>query len=126
VNRPITVLLVSPDTDVARLVTVDQELEAFQELVGGDIEGLTLGEVSAYLNTNGKALGLPLNAYADALIRDLLADTGHRLLPGDAIVGPVAFMGPPDRAGYDTSIPAETIARAERLGLTIEKGASDG
>jgi len=106
----------------ARVATVEQSLEVFQGLVGGDIEGLTLtDEVSAYINETGKARGLAVNTYADALVRYLLHRSGRRLLPGDVIVGPVVFLGPPDSDGYDTDVPDDLIAFVRKLGVDIEE-----
>lgn len=121
-TRHIKVLVVEPGTAAPKLRTVDQELATFNGLVGGPIEGLSLGEgVSAYFNEEGKGLGLPVNGMADYLIRALLRHDGRRLLPGDVIVGPVVFMGQPDAEGYDTDVPDELLETVRAFGLEIEE-----
>lgn len=95
-----------PVNSTARLVEVPHTLAAFNELVGGSIEGLTLGSgVSAYINEDGKALGLPVNVVGDQIVRVLLSQTGRRLMPGDVIVGPIVFLGLPDDDGEDRDVP---------------------
>jgi len=104
------VLVIEPGTTTAHLREVPHTLAAFNELVGGDIEGLTLGyDVTAYINEDGKALGLPVNEVADSLIRELLSFVHRSLMPGDVIVGPVVFLGSPDDEGEDSDVPDELV-----------------
>jgi hypothetical protein len=112
----IKVLVVEPDSTTGTVRAIEQSLESFQSLVGGPIEGLTLTEeVSAYINEEGKLVGLAVNVYGDVMIRELLSESGRRLLPGDVIVGPVVFVGAPDEEGWDTDLPEEFLAYAREL-----------
>jgi hypothetical protein len=118
----IRVLVISPGSAVARLETIEPELEVFNRLVDGWIEGLSLtADATTYLNTDGKATGLPVNGYADSLVRLLLAEEGRSLLPWDSIVGPVVFLGQPDRAGEDTDVPERLLELAREVGMEIEE-----
>jgi hypothetical protein len=123
-TSPIKVLVVYPDSQTGHLKTIDPSLPVFNDLVGGFIEGLSFpeNEVSAYLNEDGKTMGLPVNQYADALVRQLLASEHRRLMPGDVIVGPVVFMGYPDHdTGEDTDVPTHLLALARSLGLDLKE-----
>jgi hypothetical protein len=113
-------LVVRPD-GTAEVVRVSRRLESWQELVGGSIEGLSLSaEVRAFINEDGKALGLAMNVYADAMIRALLKSVGHTLMPGDYIVGPVVFLGPVDRYGYETDVHPLVVEMA-KLALDLSE-----
>jgi len=80
-----------------------------QALVGGDIEGLMIGEPSARLlmNEDGKLLQLPVNRRATLL----LWMHNKRLRYRDVLVGDVVVLGYPDEEGVDTSVPDELISR---------------
>lgn len=116
------VLVIEPGSQTATVREVAHTLTAFQELVGGDIEGLTLGSgVTAYINEGGKGLGLPVNVVADEIVRILLVADGRRLMPGDVIVGPVVFLGSPDGDGEDTGVPSEFVEWVGAFdGFTVE------
>lgn len=91
------------------VITVDGRVEdipdlsfaGMQELVGGYVELIKFGRSGcAYLNEDGKGLGLPYNRLATLLC--LYFRVG--LAPGDFIVGPLIITGPLDRDGNDTDI----------------------
>ena len=75
------------------------DLSAYQAEVHGFIEATSGSGWVAYLNEEGKLLGLPHNPAAEAFMRTY----GWEGLPGDHIVGPVMFVGPTDEEGDDTS-----------------------
>jgi hypothetical protein len=97
------------------LLVVDGSLGSLQKLVGGDIEAVHFGAgVSAYINENGKAGGLPVNPLVSAWA--WLTDIG--LLPGDMIVGHAVFVGDPlpdDEEGRDTDVPEEFAKKFKRF-----------
>jgi hypothetical protein len=89
---------------------------AIHDLVGGWFQVVRCaGNGSMYLNEDGKQQGLVENIVATRLARDagLPAD--------DYIVGPAVVVGPPDEAGYDTSVPKTVIRYVEQLGCRIER-----
>ncbi|MBT0772962.1 DUF3846 domain-containing protein [Kineosporia sp. J2-2] len=104
----ITVLAVPAalDRPPAAIEIDRRNLAAFQGLVGGSVEVVTLQtpEMGLYLNEEGKNVGLPLNRRATALT------WAHH--PGlqrtrDHVVGDTVLVGPVGDTGYDTSVPAE-------------------
>jgi hypothetical protein len=107
-KNDITVLVVQPD-GAKNILTFSNALANFQAEVGGWVEAIGDGQTwTAYLNEEGKLNGLPPNPEADSIARKL----GWQSLPGDYLVGPVVFCGPPDNDGYDTDLPpaVETVA----------------
>lgn len=63
----IKILLIDPSGSLT-VESVDSDLETFQELVGGYIEGVAIpGGVMAYVNDEGLLKGLPHNAVATTL-----------------------------------------------------------
>ncbi len=106
-GRPFRVLVV-PATDVScTTLTTATGLADLQGLVGGDIEALDWPPGGcAYLNENGKALGLPANAEATWYAHR------HRLIAEfDFIAGPLVLVGPTDADGFDTDVPDAVVAR---------------
>lgn len=80
-----------------------------QDLVGGDIEGITLDEpaVRLLMNEDGKLLRLPINRRAT-----LLAWMHNKAMRyGDVIAGDVVVLGYPDEDDVDTSVPDELMTR---------------
>lgn len=75
---------------------IDGSLVSMQALVGGWVEAVDfeVGGVQAtlWLNEEGKLEGLPVNAFATALV-------AHRIMPGDRIVGNVFISGGVDDEG---------------------------
>jgi hypothetical protein len=106
----ITILYVPPDGP-AEVRDIDPTLDTLQGLVGGNIQAISGPGWTAYLNEEGKLLGLPGNAVATALAARL----GWIYLFGDLLVGPVIFCGPPDDDdGYDTSVVKQVLDEAAR------------
>lgn len=89
----------------ARLQDVPDTLEFLQEFVGGYLEGLTIPSeglafgLHAYMNEDGKALGLPINEVATRLLYPILR-------PGDAITGNLMIVGS-DAEGDHVSLPED-------------------
>lgn len=120
----VKVAVINPGSDVAEIRTVDRELPSLQRLVGGYIESLTLTEdVTAYINEDGKALGLAANKYGDLYVRASLHKSGRRLMPGDYIAGPVVLVGPVED-GWDTSVPDKVLAELRMMGLDVREEAA--
>lgn len=91
-------------------------LEDFQKLVGGDIESVNWNEsVTAYVNEDGKMLGLPLNSRATTLAHHTYK---IGLAPDDCIVGPLVLVGMVDAEGIDTDVPEHLIDKI--VGITID------
>ena len=119
-NSRIRVLVIEPGTRKAFVREVDAELETFQSLVGGSIEGLTLSpEFSVYINEDGKYLRLDRNVWGEAFILNALKASGQTLLRGDFIVGPVVVVGAPDHGGWDRSVPESAIELAREVGVEV-------
>lgn len=110
-SSTISILVIDP-TGATMSATIEPTLEAFQELVGGDIEALSGDCFTAYINEDGKHLGLPRNPLGQAALEAL----GISLWPGDWIPGPVVFVGVPDGEGGDTSL-QETVHDIIRLAM---------
>lgn len=74
-----------------------------QSLVGGIIEGIHFGEDAfAYINEEGKLIGLELNEFAT-----LLFQLQHNT--ADFICGPMVMVGPADDDGNDTDLAEASI-----------------
>lgn len=101
----VTTAIVIDITGVCRVEQIPHpDLNRLQELVGGYIEGVALPRLGhghfAYINEDGKALGLIHNEVATALCQR--AGTG--LAEGDYISGVMVVVGRPDKDGNDTSV----------------------
>lgn len=89
---PVTCLLIPADPHKpARNLTIDQDTPgAFQQLVGGYLEGVGIGGTwHAYCDEEGKLHRKPVNFRATRLARLLGWDRAHR----DVLVGDVVFTG---------------------------------
>lgn len=88
------------------------ELEELQKLVGGYIEGITLGDTGQffYVNEDGIEMGLPRNDVATKLCSD------HKvgLSFDDFIKGTMVIVGPSDGNGENTDVSPILI---QELGL---------
>lgn len=116
----IDVLVIEPGSWKATRKTIEPKLDAFRQLVGGNIEALSLtDEVSAYINEEGKLTGLARNEAADRLVKHALSTVGRRMIPGDYVVGPLVLMGQPDNAGYDTGVPESVVDLLNAAGVKI-------
>ena len=63
------VIPVDPDQPIRQQQLTKSDLDAYRQIVGGDLELVTLGQPPAglYLNEEGKLEGLPVNRRATAL-----------------------------------------------------------
>lgn len=81
---------------------VSTDLDGLQALVGGYIEAVSLTEGHAYVNEEGKLMGLPVNALAT----DLAHAAGWPY--GDVLCGTVVFLGDsPD--GDEADVPPSLL-----------------
>jgi len=82
-------------------------LADYQRIVGGNIEPLRLSSPlsSIYFNEEGKLLDLPANRRATLL----LWAHNRSFRYGETLVGDAFVVGPLDRAGRDTDVPAELV-----------------
>jgi hypothetical protein len=116
----IDVLVLTPGSFRAEPWQVPATLEAFQGLVGGLIEALSLGDhTSAYINEEGKFEGLARNEAADKFVRHALAKIGRTMIPGDYVAGPLVITGQPDGDGYDTGVGDEAYQLLAEVGIPI-------
>lgn len=78
------------------------DLDAYQALVGGNIEAIGLDDPpgSMYFNGDGKQLDLPVNGRATLLLWAHVSELRFR----DFIVGDAFLTGPLDRDGNDTDV----------------------
>lgn len=83
------------------------DLNKYRELVGGNIEIVTLDNPRScmYFNEEGKALGLPTNQRATLLL--WVHNSAFR--GRDVLVGDTFLVGPPTKSGYDTAAPDELV-----------------
>ncbi len=82
-----------------------EEIINLQEGLGGWLESLAVGEdFTVFIDEDGKSKNLPFNPIADRIIREMLANNGRTLMPGDQIVGPAIFVGLDD-AGNEIELP---------------------
>lgn len=95
-------LLVSVDGSVKPIIV--NGLKDLQELVGGYIEGIysSTGGHLAYVNEEGKLLGLPVNSRASKIVHAM----GARIQMQDYIAGSMVIVGAPDENGEDTDVSA--------------------
>jgi hypothetical protein len=90
---------------VLDLDSVDSELRALQEAVGGWIQAVdVVGDMSIYLNEEGKMIGLPINPVATSYF-DETWGAGRDVINGD-----VVFTGLPDSEGDTTGLTPEQLA----------------
>lgn len=119
-TSPLVALVILPDT-TARLVTVTVDpLAWFQQLVGGYIEAVSSsgqpapeGQLPwhAYVNEEGKMMGLLVNVRAHALAVLL----GWRPYGGDFLVGTTVFLGT-SPGGDSVSVPQYVLDAAAQTG----------
>lgn len=118
----VKVAVINPGRGVVEVKNVEPTLEQFKPLVGGWLEMLYLGDdVRAYINEEGKGLGLSANGFGDAYVRLCLDRTGRTLLPGDYIAGPVVLLGPPDEEGEETDVPDRVLDELRAAGLEVQE-----
>ncbi len=101
-------VLYLPLNDQPKLVEIANTLEAAQQLVGGYIEVLGIGQtMNIVWHEEGRLLSLPQNPHTKKFIIQSDGRTPE-------IFGSVFIMGPCDKDGHNTSISkrdAETILR---------------
>ena len=97
------------------------DLDAYQQLVGGNLEVVNLDRPAAslYFNEEGKLVGMPVNRRATALL--WVHNSAFR--GRDVIVGPAFVVGPPDRHGDDKSVPedlADLLLHTKRYRVQVQ------
>jgi len=116
----ITVLIV-PVEGAPRVETITPDLDTFKGLLdGGWLEGIAGNGWTGYCDEEGKLKGLPINMAATMLAH------AHGWPRGDLLCGPVVFMGPTDREGEDTTVPAFLSDAAFAMGDDRWEKADDG
>ena len=101
------VIPVDPGQPIRQQQLHSSDLDGYRQIVGGNLEVLTLDRPSAslYFNEEGKLLGLPINPRATVLLwAHNSAFRGH-----DVIVGPAFIVGLPDDEGDDTTVPDDLV-----------------
>jgi hypothetical protein len=101
------------------------DLDAYRQIVGGNLEVTTLVSppASLYVNEEGKLNGLAFNHRATALL--WVHNSAYR--DRDVLVGPAFILGPPDRRGDDTSAPeylVELLFDTERYRVQAQTAGS--
>lgn len=104
-----------------------RDLDAYREIVGGNLELVTLvwPPAGIYINEDGKLEGLPVNRRATALWWAHNSASRGR----DAIVGPAFVVGPADRKGDDTSAPdylVDLLFNTKRYRVQVQTRGSSG
>lgn len=99
--------IIFPTDGDPRVEDITPDLATLKELVGGYIEAApTNGDVTVYVNEEGKINGLPPNTPATFFWWSLAPFMkGH-----DVISGPAVILGPADDEGDETPVPDQVIA----------------
>lgn len=114
-----SIVIPANDDEPLRRQQIDAtDLDAYRDLVNGNLEalGLDYPAASMYLNGDGKTLGLPVNGRATMLLWAHLKEIRFR----DFIVGDAFLTGPVNRDGWDTDIPEELTKLFDAQHLRIE------
>jgi hypothetical protein len=93
-----------------RVEDIEDGLATLQDLVGGYIEAApTKGDVTVFINEEGKLMGLPPNLEATFFWWGIAPFMkGHDVLSGTAVI-----VGPPDSDGNTTPVPDHILAVLE-------------
>lgn len=102
---PFLTLVIPADGTLPVRTELAAGLEDLQRLVGGWIEPASADEWTAFVNEEGKLLGLSFNARAHQLLHSTIP-----LASDDLVVGDVVIVGPVDQSGSTTSAPAGLVA----------------
>lgn len=101
-------ILVTTEQEI-ELLDQDFDLSVIQSYVGGLIEAVSFGSQNshffAYINEEGKLVGLPENKIATSV----WYNSGERVLIGDYLAGNVLFFGQIDDEGNETDVPDDLI-----------------
>lgn len=114
-----SVIIPANDDEPLRRQQIDAtDLDAYRDVVNGNLEvlGLDRPTTSMYLNGDGKNLGLPVNGRATMLLWAHLKELRFR----DFIVGDVFLTGPVNRNGWDTDVPEELTKLFDANELRVE------
>lgn len=110
-KAPLNILVIEPSGTMSMQSFTSEsgleQLEALQGVVGGYLEALQGHGWHAYLNEDGRAMGLDPNPVASTLLAELGVRVG-------LVVGTVMFLS--DRNGDEISTPASVLAVAAQLG----------
>ena len=87
---------------VCQQVEIDQDVSAYQRVVGGYIQGVFGPNTTIYVNEEGLFLDLPFNSFATEAARKFCGL--DQPLYGTALV-----LGPPDNAGNDTHVHPDVV-----------------
>jgi len=101
------VIPVDPAQPIRQQQLDKNDLDAYRQIVGGNLEVINFVSppASLYLNEEGKLEGLAFNHRATVLL--WVHNSAYR--DRDVIVGSAFILGPPDRRGDDTSAPDELL-----------------
>ena len=102
-------IIYADGTDSVFMSESAPDYDTLNKAVGGWLEGVALVGVTAYVNEEGKLMGLPVNALATRL-----AHRDEATYPSDTINGDMIVLGPLDDEGESTSLSDEWI----RVNLT--------
>jgi Domain of unknown function (DUF3846) len=105
----ITAIVIPVDTGqpIRQQQLHSSDLDAYRQIVGGNIEVLDLNHpfASMYFNEEGKLNRLRVNHRATTIMWvHNSVFRGH-----DVIVGPAFLVGPPDRDGHDMTVPDDLV-----------------
>lgn len=91
------------------LIDKDWTYHEIVEAVGGTIDAVSFGENDyfAFINDEGKLLGLPENEIATSV----WYESGARVMLGDYLAGNVLFFGETDENGDNTDVPSDLWIR---------------
>lgn len=98
----IDAVIVDPDGS-ARKVEIDRDLTAFQNVVGGYVEGVFGDNCTIYVNEEGLIMSLPYNRAATQFVNRFVS-------AGYALYGTALIVGPADGDGYDTDVHESVVS----------------
>lgn len=101
-------ILVTTEQEI-KLLDQDFDLDVIQSYLGGLIEAVSFGSHNsrffAYINEEGKLIGLPENKIATSV----WYSSGERVMIGDYLAGNALFFGQIDDEGNETDVPDDLI-----------------
>jgi hypothetical protein len=107
---PIRAIIIQPD-DTHEVGEIQQDLNALQQLVGGDLEAWSTEHCVFWFNKEHALKGMPPNAMATYLWWKICPEMEER----DMLRGPVFVTGPHEEAGDSLPVSDDVIDLFERL-----------
>lgn len=99
--------IITPESVQEHTVQAQPTYDDLVAIVGGWLEGVPIEGVTAYVNEEGKLMGLSRNPVASQI-----AHADGAIYPNDWIAGNMIVMGPLDDDGDSTSLHKDWVSNA--------------